>query len=90
MSRATAVAFPVIVLGAAALVVGALAGWGIGWIVAAPAAVVLLLGAVTGAGMAALAFSRREPWWGLALLVGWPITVPLYVAALRRSREAEV
>lgn len=92
MRTAAAAAFPVIVLGSAALLVAALAGAGVSWLVVAPAAMVLLMAALTGAGFAALAFSRRELWWGLALVVAWPVTVPLYLAALRRRRspEAEV
>ncbi|HEX6262901.1 MAG TPA: hypothetical protein VF097_08660 [Actinomycetota bacterium] len=89
MRGAAVAAFPVLVLGAAALIVAGLAGSGLSWVVVAPAAIVLLLGAVTGAALAALAFSRREPWWGLALLVAWPVAVPLYAAALRRRRSGE-
>lgn len=91
MRTAAAAAFPLIVVGAGVLVVAAVAGAGVSWLLVAPAAFVLLLGAVTGAALAALAFRRRELWWGLALLLAWPVTVPLYLAALgRRSAEREV
>ena len=91
LRRVAGAAFTLIVAGAAVVVVAALAGFGMSWVVVAPAALVLLLGAVTGAALAALAFSRRQPWWGAALVLAWPVAVPLYLAALRRrSPEAEV
>lgn len=91
MRNAALAAFPVTVVGAAVVVVAALAGSGMSWVVVAPAAAVLLLGAVTGAALAALAFARREPLWGALLVVAWPVAVPFYLAALRRrSPEAEV
>lgn len=91
MRGVTAAAFPLIMLGAGAIVVAAIAGAGIGWFVVVPAVIVLLLGALTGAALAAVAFRRGELWWGLALLVTWPVAVPIYTARLRRpSREAEV
>jgi hypothetical protein len=90
--NAALAAFPVAVVGAAVVVVAALAGSGMSWVVVAPAAVVLVLGAVTGAALATLAFARREPWWGALLLVAWPVAVPFYLMVLRRRRspEAEV
>lgn len=90
MSVGATAAFPVVVLGAGAVVVAAIAGAGIGWFVVVPAVMILLLGALTGAALAAVAFRRGELAWGLALLVTWPVSVPVYVARLRRrSSESE-
>ncbi len=89
LRRVAGAAFTLIVVGAAVVVVAALAGSGMSWVLVAPATIALLLGAVTGAALAALAFARREPWWGALLLVAWPVAVPLYLAALRRRRSAE-
>lgn len=92
-TRAAAVGFPILVLGAVSALVVRAAGVVVGlpWLILA--ALVLLVGAVTGAGLATVAFLRRDPWWGIGLLLAWPVVVPLYVGALRerrRSAEPEV
>lgn len=84
-------ALPILALGAATLLVLRAAGVGIGtpWLVLA--GLVLVVGALAAAALAATAFVRREPWWGALLLVAWPVTLPLYVASLRRrSGEPQV
>ena len=93
MSTAALVAFPVAVLGAAGVLVAAAAGERVGlpWLVLSGLA--LATGAVAGAGLAAVAFARRDPWWGVGLVLAWPVAVPLYLRILlrrRRSVDAEV
>lgn len=82
--RAVGAFFPLAIVGSATLLVARAAGAGIGvpWLVVA--GLVLVSGAVVAAGLAAYAFVRREPWWGILLLVAWPVVVPLYVGSLRR------
>ena len=88
MRAAAAVAFPVAVLGAAGVLVAAAAGTRVGvpWLVLSGLA--LVSGAVSGAGLAAVAFARRDPWWGIGLVLAWPVAVPLYLRILRRRRRS--
>lgn len=89
---AAGVSFPVVMLGAVALLLAGAAGADVGvpWLVLS--GLFLVAGGVTAAGLAAFAFVRRQPWWGVLLLLAWPVVVPLYVRELwrRRSEEAEV
>ena len=88
MSTAAVVAFPLAVLGAAGVLVAAAAGARVGlpWVVLAGLA--LAAGAVTGAGLASVAFARRDAWWGIGLVLAWPVAVPLYLRILRRRRRS--
>ena len=92
-ATAAVVGFPVAVLGAAGVLVAAATGAGVGlpWVVLA--GLVLAAAAVTGAGLASVAFARRDPWWGIGLVLAWPVAVPHYLRILlrrRRSVDAEV
>ncbi|MGH2683614.1 MAG: hypothetical protein ACRDIX_10315 [Actinomycetota bacterium] len=45
----------------------------------------LWLCSVVAAGLATHAFLRRRWWWGVALVVAWPVSVPAYVWKLREE-----
>jgi hypothetical protein len=85
---------PVIVF--AALVAASVAGWllrlagrDVSVFVLAPAATFLVVGAVAAAGLAAFALLRRKWVWAAALVLAWPVALPLFLRALRRERSAE-
>jgi hypothetical protein len=84
--------FPVAVAGSGAAVVARLAGQPVGWILLVPAVSLLLAGMVAAAAPAAAAVARRDWWWAVALLVLWPVGIPLYLRArrTRASGQAEV
>ena len=86
-------------VGLAAAYVLLLAGGGIGVVAALAGAIAsvpvvvgavgaLWLCAVVTAGLATHAFLRRRWWWGLALLVAGPVSVPAYTWKLGRERGA--
>lgn len=71
-------------------VVERLAGGRLSTAVLVLAGVYLIAGAMVAAGLAALAFTRRDWGWGAGLLVAWPVLVPLYLIRLRGSAEPQV
>lgn len=71
-------------------VVERLAGVRVSPVLLGLAGVYLIAGALLAAGLAALAFTRRDWGWGAGLLVAWPILVPLYLIRLRGSAEPHV
>jgi hypothetical protein len=88
-------AYVLLLVGGGVGLVAALAGKATSVPLVAAAVGALWLCAVVTAGLATHAFLRRRWWWGLALLVAWPLSVPAYVWRLRGeatfgSEEPEV
>jgi hypothetical protein len=77
--RAAAAAYLPLLAVAAWAVVARLAGPGPSVWIVAPAAAWLALSALIAAACAAHALLARRWWWGIALVVLWPVSVPLYL-----------
>lgn len=84
---AVGVLFPLAMAAAVVVLLARLAGHRVGPVVLGLALAGLLLGAVIAAALTAIAAVRRQWWWAGSLLVLWPVTVPLYLRHLRRSRD---
>ncbi|HEX9824455.1 MAG TPA: hypothetical protein VGB51_08715 [Actinomycetota bacterium] len=104
MRSVSKVGVALIAVGSAALVAASAAavilqasGRDVGVFPLVVAGLVIALGVLMAAATAAHAFIRRRWGWAVALLLVWPVAVPLYLRAIYRaelltspSREAEV
>ncbi|HVM12395.1 MAG TPA: hypothetical protein VM638_07970 [Actinomycetota bacterium] len=84
--RAVAAGFPVLVVLAGWAVVSAIGGRSLPWFVLLAAGGALFLAAAISAACAAHAVVRRRLGWALALVVGWPVLVPVYLLRTVRAR----
>lgn len=88
LAVALAAAYVVLLAGGGIGVVAALGGLIRSLPLIAAAVGALWLCAVVTAGLATHAFLRQRWWWGLALLLGGPVSVPAYVWKLRGEGAA--
>lgn len=87
--RILIVGFPVFVVGALATLVARIAGVGVPGAALVLAGLVLFAGALVAAALAAVALARRRWVWAAALVVAWPVTVPLYLAREGRASPSQ-
>lgn len=79
---AASVAFPLLVGGALAALVARVAGRDVAPALLVPAALLVVVGAVAAAALAAHAVWRRRWGWAAGLIVLWPVALPLYLRVL--------
>ncbi len=89
LARAAGLAFPALVAAAVAGLVARATGIDVPTAAVVLAALWLVAGVVGAAGLAALAVVRREWLWAAAMIVVWPLALPLYVGRLTRARRSD-